>query len=212
MLPIPVRVLAVAEDRVLTKVLERRFSPICRFDVAHSIRIADTRMGLTSTPFDAFIIDRGLPDGDGLSWFRKLRDAGESGRAVVICTDDDECLPRDAAAAGAVFVRRTDGDDWQVKGIRTFLERVATEHVLKTLLRRFAEERGFSDDEKSLFEAALWVKSEHLASLVRKEPPDVAACLDSMTRKSGLDSIDSAIIAALVRGILESLNGSGFDD
>jgi hypothetical protein len=169
-------------------------------------------MGLTSTPFDAFIVGRRLPDGDGLAWFRNLRDAGETGRAVVVCSDEDESLARDAAAAGAVFVQRTEGEDWQVKGIRMFLERVATEHVLKNLLGRFATERGFSNREKALFEAALWVKGEHLSYLVKADEAEVHTDIESMVGKSGLHSVDAAIIAALVRGILESLSGAGFDD
>ncbi len=209
-LPIPVRVLAVG-DRDLLDVLERKFTPICRFDKAHSIRQANMRMGLASTPFDAFVIQLELPDGDGLDWYRSLRDGGEVARSMIVSEPFVVDVEARAAAAGACFLERRPGSDWEGGLLRCFLERVATEHILRQLIRRYASERNLSDRESEFLEAALWMKCEDISQLPGEDGDAVKSRIEAITDKTGLPSVESAIVAALVRGILESLSGSGFD-
>jgi hypothetical protein len=205
-----VRVLAVGE-RTLLETIEKRFTPICRFDKAHSIRQANMRMGMASTPFDAFIVQLELPDGDGLDWYRELREGGEAARSMIVSGPGVVDLEARSAAAGACFLER-DGSDWLGGLLRCFLERVATEHILTQLIRRYADERAFSSVETELLESALWMKCEDVSLLTGEEDVVVDERVDAICGKTGLPSVESAIVAALVRGILESLSGSGFDD
>jgi hypothetical protein len=168
------------------------------------------RMGLASTPFDAFIVQLQLPDGDGLDWYRELRDGGEAARSMIVSSPGVVDLPARAAAAGACFVER-DGSDWLGGMLRCFLERVATEHILRQLIHRYADERAFSPAESDLLETALWMKSEDVSQLTGEEDTVVDERVGAIRGKTGLPNVESAIVAALVRGILESLNGSGFD-
>ncbi len=193
----------------MLEAIEARFTPICRFDKAHSIRQANMRMGMASTPYDAFIVELELPDGDGLDWYRALHDGGETARAMVVSDGDVLDLPARAAAAGACFLERSDESDWIGGVLRCFLERVATEHIVRELIRRYADERTLSEPESEVLETALWMKCEGSSDGPNE---NIDAHIDAIRDKTGLPSVESAIVAALVRGILESLNGAGFDD
>jgi len=118
-----VRLLVVEDERRIAEILEaalRRAS----FAVDTVSRCSHAHHALSTVPYDAAILDLGLPDGDGLELLAKLRSDGNRVPVLVLTardTVDDRVRGLDAG-----------GDDYLVKPFATS-ELIAR---IKALLRR----------------------------------------------------------------------------
>ncbi|RMG96605.1 MAG: DNA-binding response regulator [Deltaproteobacteria bacterium] len=134
-------------------------------DVAPSLSAADARCGRHT--YDLAVVDRALPDGDGLSWIRRRRDRGCDMPMLVLSARDAVDDRVEGLEAGA--------DDYMVKpfALRELLARLA-------VLRRRAEGRAARTvrigDLVVDFEARAARRSGRRLDLTPREF-DVLACL-----------------------------------
>jgi DNA-binding NarL/FixJ family response regulator len=95
-----VRVLVVDNNaeflRVLVRLLDRQ--PDIEV-VAQAASLAEARGKLSGV--DVAIIDRGLPDGDGLELISELREASPNAKVLVMSATVEEAHPEQAIEAGA---------------------------------------------------------------------------------------------------------------
>ncbi len=93
------RVLIVDDDKKLAALIQeglttRGFS--C--DMAHSLREADHCLGMAAYPL--IVLDRGLPDGDGVAWLR-LRRHTSPGNVLVLTGRNSPGERQEGLEAGA---------------------------------------------------------------------------------------------------------------
>ena len=80
--------LLVVEDNAR---LGEYVSVACRakgFVVDHARSLADARCSIAGVHYDAIVLDRGLPDGDGLAWLKELRCAGFQTPVLILTARD----------------------------------------------------------------------------------------------------------------------------
>jgi DNA-binding response OmpR family regulator len=94
------QLLVVEDEPALQSLIARALT-----EEGHRVRaagiIADARVMLALEPFDLLIVDRNLPDGDGLAWIREIRARGDL-RPTIVLTARDSVRDRvDGLYAGA---------------------------------------------------------------------------------------------------------------
>ena len=82
------RLLAIEDDPVLADGLQVGLSA-CGWTVEVVGRVEDALAALESSAFDAVVLDLGLPDGDGLSVLRFVRERDMDVGVVVLSARDD---------------------------------------------------------------------------------------------------------------------------
>lgn len=101
--PHPTRVLLVEDDDGLAQLLA---DTLARPPIAATVRIATgvgvARQLLHVERFALILLDRGLPDGDGLDLLREIMAGGAAPSVVVLTADDSAASAVDALKAGAV--------------------------------------------------------------------------------------------------------------
>ena len=117
------RMLLVEDNRQLAEMLTKGLQA-AGYDADHLATSAEARSVLTTTRYAALILDLGLPDGDGLSILRELRDRKDPLPILV--------LTARASLHDRVSGLRSGADDYLVKPF-DFDELVAR---LEALLRR----------------------------------------------------------------------------
>lgn len=141
-------------------------------DVDTAGDIASARQALARTGYDVVVLDKGLPDGDGLQLIPEIKADHPNIVVIVITTDNDYAPVRRAIDAGA--------DDYVVKG----------EHIVPDLLVRipFAVERAagrrdlktLKDQSRSAFRYELQGRSaatEELRRTLMSHQDGSAHCL-----------------------------------
>ncbi|AGK47518.1 torCAD operon transcriptional regulatory protein torR [Burkholderia thailandensis MSMB121] len=118
----PGRILVV-EDDPITRTMLARYLCSAGFDLRTSGNVAQARDALRAAPADVLLLDINLPDGDGISLARELREHSTAG--IIFVTQRDGDLDR-------VLGLETAGDDYITKPfrLRELLARV------RALLRR----------------------------------------------------------------------------
>lgn len=86
------KILVVEDDVQLRELLERVFADEAH-DVVSAGSLARARQALASSPFDVIVLDRMLPDGDGLD-FCAQRQAQQSSIPILLLTARGELLDR----------------------------------------------------------------------------------------------------------------------
>jgi DNA-binding response OmpR family regulator len=71
------------------------------FTVKTAASLAEAREKLKGEPPDAVLLDRGLPDGDGLEICRELKKAGKKPAVLVLSARKDPGEVKEGLAAGA---------------------------------------------------------------------------------------------------------------
>src|SRR5262245_24100626 len=99
--------LLIVEDEIRIAELVRRALARAGFAVDAVGLCADARTALKGTPYDAAIVDLGLPDGDGLSLLAELRENGDLTPVLVLTAHD--------AVEDRVRGLDTGADDYLVK-------------------------------------------------------------------------------------------------
>ena len=95
-----VRVLAVDNNAEFLNVLVRLLDRQPDIEVvAQAASLAEARGKLSGV--DVAIIDRGLPDGDGLELISELREASPNAKVLVMSATVEEAHPEQAIEAGA---------------------------------------------------------------------------------------------------------------
>ena len=59
------------------------------FVVDHAPCLADAGDSVSVAPYDAILVDRMLPDGDGLDWVRAQRRAGNAAPILIVTAEHD---------------------------------------------------------------------------------------------------------------------------
>jgi len=81
------KILIVEDERRVAQFVERALS-----ELSHTTRVASTcaaaRDALSETPYDAVILDLGLPDGDGLALLREWRASGFNEPVLILSARD----------------------------------------------------------------------------------------------------------------------------
>ncbi|ATC64162.1 two-component system response regulator QseB [Nibricoccus aquaticus] len=81
------KILIVEDERRVAQFVERALA-----ELSHTTRVAPTcaaaRDALADTPFDAVILDLGLPDGDGLALLREWRASGFNEPVLILSARD----------------------------------------------------------------------------------------------------------------------------
>lgn len=99
--------------------------------------LSEASYGLTHASYAVMIVDRGLPDGDGLSFLRSLRAAGNMTPCLVLTARDALHDRIDGLETGADdYVTKPFAMSELVARVRTLMRRPA---VLATLVQRFAD-------------------------------------------------------------------------
>jgi DNA-binding response OmpR family regulator len=80
--------IALVEDHERLATLVRKALASAGIEVDVFDRIASARHALAETPYGAIVVDRGLPDGDGLSLVRKLRADGNVTPCLMLTARD----------------------------------------------------------------------------------------------------------------------------
>ena len=194
---IPLRVLLVEDELSFAKAIAKRFRNVSKFEIATSLAEANRLMGMASTPFDAFVLDVHLPDGNSLEWLEKLRSFGFDGRVIVMSSDPDALLPVRSAQAPrqAAFLRKGGDVERLSAALVAFLERVATDAEVTRLLSDFVADHGLSKAEGDVVEAARWVRSSLIRHYVGRPKGTVKKQVKDVNRKTGMHSIEAVVTA-----------------
>ncbi|KVX87539.1 two-component system response regulator [Burkholderia ubonensis] len=106
--PAPERILIVEDDPV-TQAMLARYLGGAGYKIAVGSTLADARDALRAAPADVLLLDINLPDGDGISFARELRQHSTAGIIFVTqrAGDADRVLGLEAA-----------GDDYVTKPVR----------------------------------------------------------------------------------------------
>ena len=80
--------IALVEDHERLSTLVRKALATAGIEVDVFDRIASARHAIEETPYGAIVVDRGLPDGDGLSLVRKLRADGNDTPCLMLTARD----------------------------------------------------------------------------------------------------------------------------
>jgi DNA-binding response OmpR family regulator len=124
--------IALVEDHDRLSLLVRQALAAAGIEVDVFDRIASARHAIAETPYGAIVVDRGLPDGDGLSLVRRLRAEGNVTPCLMLTARDAVHDRVEGLEAGA--------DDYLAKPFS--MEELAAR--VRALLRRPAEMRSLS--------------------------------------------------------------------
>ena len=80
--------IALVEDHERLSTLVRKALAAAGIEVDVFDRIASAGHAIAETPYGAIVVDRGLPDGDGLSLVRKLRADGNDTPCLMLTARD----------------------------------------------------------------------------------------------------------------------------
>ncbi|MBW8757867.1 MAG: response regulator transcription factor [Burkholderiales bacterium] len=80
--------IALVEDHERLSTLVRKALAAAGIEVDVFDRIASARHAITETPYGAVVVDRGLPDGDGLSLVRRMRADGNVTPCLMLTARD----------------------------------------------------------------------------------------------------------------------------
>jgi two-component system, OmpR family, torCAD operon response regulator TorR len=108
MAPTSERILIV-EDDPITQALLARYLGGAGYEIAVSCDIVEAREALRAAPADVILLDINLPDGDGVSFARELREHGTAG--IIFVTQRSGDVDR-------VLALETAGDDYVTKPVR----------------------------------------------------------------------------------------------
>ncbi|MBA4137869.1 MAG: two-component system response regulator QseB [Opitutus sp.] len=81
------KILVVEDERKVGKFIENALSEQA-YTVRHVTTCASARDALAESPYDAVVLDLGLPDGDGLHLLRTWRDAGFNEPVLILSARD----------------------------------------------------------------------------------------------------------------------------
>jgi excisionase family DNA binding protein/PAS domain S-box-containing protein len=123
-------------DRVAVRRAIRESDPLGAVEIVEVGTLADARAALGSGQWDCVVVDRRLPDGDGISLLEGARELVGSAAVVMLTGVDDEQNARNALRNGA--------QDYLIKG------RIDGQTLIRSL--RYAIERKRSDDQRRLWE------------------------------------------------------------
>ncbi|HZZ82572.1 MAG TPA: response regulator [Gemmataceae bacterium] len=134
-------VLLVEDSPTDVLLTEEALSPVSRFRLRSSARLADALRMLSEGHFDVVLLDLGLPDSEGLETLRRLRDRNTKVAVVVLTGKDDEELALRALQEGAEdYLVKGQADAGQLRrSIRYALERSLAEKQLRQNEERFRE-------------------------------------------------------------------------
>jgi DNA-binding response OmpR family regulator len=80
--------IALVEDHERLSTLVRKALAAAGIEVDVFDRIASARHAIAETPYGAVVVDRGLPDGDGLSLVRRMREDGNVTPCLMLTARD----------------------------------------------------------------------------------------------------------------------------
>ncbi|MEW6271042.1 MAG: sigma-54 dependent transcriptional regulator, partial [Thermodesulfobacteriota bacterium] len=96
-------VLLVEDDEGFARLVDDALrAPGCAIEVLGAATVADATALLARRSFDLVVVDRGLPDGDGLSAVRELAARGSATPVVLLTADASAASAVEAMKAGAV--------------------------------------------------------------------------------------------------------------
>ena len=124
--------IALVEDHERLATLVRKALAGAGIEVDVFDRIASARHAIAETPYGAIVVDRGLPDGDGLALVRRLRADGNRTPCLMLTARDAVHDRVEGLEAGA--------DDYLAKPFS--MEELAAR--VRALLRRPAEMRSLA--------------------------------------------------------------------
>lgn len=141
------RVLVVEDDRHVLRQLRKLFSA---FEVVVCATL-ETAWALASQRWDLWIVDRGMPDGDGL----RLAEHGVSlGLTVALFTGSaDDSVAKAARRAGVIFVEKPDGEGVLRRLASTLAGHDSAPARSKRWSERLREEvetKGLTDGEREI--------------------------------------------------------------
>lgn len=149
-------------------------------DIDGAASIAEARTALEKNPYDVVILDRFLPDGDGLDLIGEIKRESPNTAVVMVTTDDDFNTVKRAITAGA--------DDYAVKA-----DNVPAEQLIADLLIRipFAVARLASTRKLTALE-------ERVRQVTRQEL--VGRSTTTMEMRNSIFSLKGSNAAVLVTG------------
>lgn len=92
--------------------LSKEFLPQDEFEVVPALSLSEGLEKIKKEKFDIVILDYFLPDGDGLSFLKHIRDAGIDTRVVLVTAQDSPEVSFEARRLGAC--------DYMVKTFRYY--------------------------------------------------------------------------------------------
>ena len=131
----PIRVLYVEDSPTDVLLLQEALRGRANVDVQHAERLAIGIQRLHSEPFDAILLDLGLPDSQGIETLRRVHHAVPHVPIVVMTARADEALALLALHEGA--------QDYVIKGLagETVIERTIRYAIERNLSRQMIRER-----------------------------------------------------------------------
>lgn len=117
------RILLIEDDRALARALVDCLIA-AGMAVDHAVDLEEADLLLSTNTYAALVLDRGLPDGDGLNLLQRLRQSGH-GIAVLVLTARSEVQARIAGldAGGDDYISKPFAPDELVARIRAVLRR-----------------------------------------------------------------------------------------
>jgi DNA-binding NarL/FixJ family response regulator len=184
--------LVVDDDALVTRAycrIAQRFG-----NVAGALTARDARALLTaSAAYDALIIDRRLPDGDGLELLAWVRRRGCGAPALVVTGYHDQDLIGHAFDLNAQYLLKP----LSLNRVRHFL-RAAVDNVAPSDAGAWAERYGLTWAERSILEAfAAGSSREEIVAEREIEEPTLKVHVRNLLRKTGDASLPDAAMRLL---------------
>jgi len=106
---VPLSVMVVDDDERFRGLARRMLAECGYVTDSEAASVADALQRTAQRMPDAFLVDVGLPDGDGFELVRRLTSSSPGTRAVLVSADSDSAAGRDARDVGALgFVAKSD--------------------------------------------------------------------------------------------------------
>ena len=147
------RLLLLEDDVGALRALERIVEKFGDVHAATSVREA-LRLLSSAEPFDAVIVDVGLPDGSGLELLKAARADGHTMPALVLTGHDDHHTISQAQLLGAQYCLKP----WEPANVQAFLKRElvarSPEQHFQRVVEAYAEEHSLSPREAEIVRLA----------------------------------------------------------
>jgi signal transduction histidine kinase len=157
-----VRVLMIEDNPADASALGKELRDIktARFDLEHTMTLAEGLARLEADYFDVLLLDLGLPDSKGQETIRRVTEEAPDLPVVVLTVSEDETLSLNAISAGVqdCFVKGTVDERLLARAIRYAIHRKRTEVLLRklnNLLGEEAKERAAELEGRKLAEIKL---------------------------------------------------------
>ena len=191
------RVLVVEDDRHVQRALVARFRADITLVVVATLREA---RAVADEPWDGMIVDRRLPDGDGLDWAKQVVQQRPELIVVLFTAAEPFEVFDETNRSGIIYAHKTDGIAVVKRCVKMWAKLGTPRQAGSDRLRALAKSRGLSKREHEVTElGVMGLTREDASHRLGIKPSTHRSHVNSVLRKLGYKSMKQLTAALSVR-------------